>query len=347
MSNNGWWTTARLQLAYFSGLARASEARGGGCGVMLRFERVRPARRDRFQPLRAREVTPQFLDALLRALKRWNCPVISIGEACDRIGRGESPGRFVCLSFDGGSRDVITFAYPILARHGVPFTVYLPTAFPDGVGEAWWLALEQVIARTDRLALLIDHNERRFDTVSLGDKARVFHFLASWLRTMAPVPLTAAIQDLCKRYSVDLAAVTREAVMDWDDIGRLAVDSNVTIGSATVNYPVLANVSDAAAQKEIAMGRAVLQAALGRVAPHFAFPFGDRGSFGPRHVAMLKEARFATAATAIPGVIGRGAVDPLALPRIAWDGRRRSLRGLRVVLSGLMPGAARGIGRNG
>ncbi|PZA11939.1 polysaccharide deacetylase [Rhodopseudomonas palustris] len=345
MPNNGWWTKARLQAAYFSGLARVSEARGGGGGVMLRFERVRPMRRDRFQPLRAHEITPQFLDALLRALKRWNCPVISIDEACDRIAGG-APGRFVCLSFDGGSRDVVTFAYPILARHGVPFTVYLPTSFPDGVGEGWWLALEQVIARTDRVALLIDHNERRFDTARLDDKVRVFHFLASWLRTMAPVPLTAAIQDLCKRYSVDLAAVTRAAVMDWDDIGRLAGDPNVTIGSATVNYPGLANVADTAAQKEIAMGRAVLQAALGREARHFAFPFGDRCSFGPRHVAMLKEARFASAVTAIPGVIGRGEGDCLVLPRIAWDGRCRSLRGLRVIASGLMPGAARGIGRN-
>ncbi|QDL97457.1 polysaccharide deacetylase family protein [Rhodopseudomonas palustris] len=347
MSNNGWWTASRLQFTYFSGLALASEWNGRGAGVILRFDRVRPARRDRFQPLRAREVTPQFLDGLLRALTRWNCPVISIDEASARSARGGSPGRFVCLTFDGGSRDIATYAYPILARHGVPFTVYLPTAFPDGVGEAWWLALEQVIARSDRLALLIDHSERRFDTARHCDKVQVFHFLASWLRTMAPAALTAAIQDLCKRYSVNLAAVTREAVMDWDDIGRLAADPGVTIGSATVNYPVLANLSDVVARKEIAMGRAVLQAALGRDAPHLAYPFGDRGSFGPQHVASAKEQRFASAVTTLPGVIGRGALDPLALPRIAWDGRKHSLRGLRVILSGLMPGAARGIGRSG
>ncbi|WP_346294678.1 polysaccharide deacetylase family protein [Rhodopseudomonas sp. P1] len=346
MSTNGWWTAARLQLAYASGAARLSEWKGGGCGVILRFDRVRPARRDRFQPLRAREITPQFLDRLLRALKRWNCPVVSPAEVCVRIAQGGSPGRFVCLTFDGGSRDITTFAYPILARHAVPFAVYLPTAFPDGIGEAWWLALEQVIARTERIALLIDHNERRFDTATVADKAQVFHFLASWLRTMPPAALTAAIHDLCKRYAVDLAAVTREAVMDWDEIGRLAIDPKVTIGSATVNYPVLANLPDAAAQKEIAMGRAVLQAALGRDASHFAYPFGERNSFGPQHVAMAKEAGVAGAMTSIPGVIGAGPIDPLALPRIAWDGRERSLRDLRVILSGLMPDAARGIGRS-
>jgi hypothetical protein len=46
----------------------------------------------------------------------------------------------------------MTFADPVLARHRVPFALYLPTSSPDGLGEAWWLALEQVIATTDRIA---------------------------------------------------------------------------------------------------------------------------------------------------------------------------------------------------
>lgn len=345
MSNNGWWTAARLRLACLSGLTRASEASGDGCGVVLRFDRVRPARRERFQPLRGREVTPQFLDGLLRGLAHWNCPVISIDEVCARIAAGGAPGRFVCLTFDGGSRDIATFAYPILARHGVPFTVYLPTAFPDGVGEAWWLALELVMARADRVALLIDDNERRFDTATIAAKIQVFRFLAGWLRTMPPAALTAAIGDLCRRYAVDLAAVTRNAVMDWDELGRLAADPKVTIGSATENYPVLANLPEMVARKEVEKGRSVLQAALGRDVRHFAFPFGDRRSFGAAHTAMVKQAGFAGAMTSIPGVIGSGPVDPLALPRIAWDGRQSSLAGLRVILSGLMPRTANEIGR--
>ena len=40
---------------------------------------------------------------------------------------------------------MITTAYPILQKHGIPFAVYLPTAFPDGLGQAWWLALEEMI----------------------------------------------------------------------------------------------------------------------------------------------------------------------------------------------------------
>ncbi|MCG6204386.1 polysaccharide deacetylase family protein [Rhodopseudomonas sp. HC1] len=344
MSANGWFASTGFEFAYFSGLARLAQARGGGRGVILRFERVRPTRKDKFQPLRSREVTPQFLDRLLRKLRRWNCDVISLDDVLQRMALPSGPGPFVCLTFDGGSRDLMTYGHPVLARHKAPFAVFTPTAFPDGLGEAWWMALEQVIAGHDRIALVIDHAERHFDTAATDDKYRVFRFLGTWLRALPPADLSAAIHDLCKRYSVDVGRLTREAVMSWEDLSRLAADPRVTIGSATVNYPRLANIGDAAAQREIAMGRAVLHAALGQEANHFAYPYGERGSFTRRDEQLVAQAGYASAMTSIPGVIGPGA-SALLLPRIAWDGRRRSLRGLRVVLSGLMPGAAAQLGR--
>ena len=80
------------------------------------------------------------------------------------------------------------------------------------------------------------------------------------MRSLPPADLSSAINDLCKRYSVDLAALSREASMDWDDLAKLAADPLVTIGSATVNYPVLSNLKDADAQREMTMGKAVAQA---------------------------------------------------------------------------------------
>jgi peptidoglycan/xylan/chitin deacetylase (PgdA/CDA1 family) len=85
----------------------------------------------------------------------------------------------------------------------------------------------------------------------------------------------------------------------------------------------------------------VARAALGRDVAHFAYPFGDRASFGRQHVGIVEQAGFASATTALPGLIRRGDPPNLhALPRIAWD-RRHSLRALRVMLSGMMTGAGR------
>jgi peptidoglycan/xylan/chitin deacetylase (PgdA/CDA1 family) len=333
-SDNRLWTSLRLELAYFSGSAWLRR-RIGGAGVVLRFERVRPPRAARFQPLQSHEITPRFLDRTIRALKRWKFDIVSMDEVCRRAVTLASPRRFVCLTFDGGYKDVMTSAYPVLARHGVPFTVYVPTAFPDGVGEAWWLVLEEIIARENRLSLEIDLKERHFDIASTAEKYQLYEFLDRWMRSLAPPALSSALKDVCTRYSVDLAAIAREASMDWNDLATLAADPLVTIGSATVNYPILSNLKDADAIREMAMGRAVAQSALQGDVRHFAYPFGDRAAFRRQHVAMADEAGFASAVSAISGVVEtEGRTNLHALPRIAWDGRQRSLRAMRVILSG-------------
>ena len=335
-SDSKFLTSLRLEFAYFSGQPWLKGRGAGGAGVVLRFERVRPRRSARFQPLKSREITPRFLDRTIRALKRWKYDIVSMDEVCRRAVTLASPRRFACLTFDGGYKDLVISAYPVLSRHGVPFTVYVPTAFPDGLGEAWWLGLEQIIARENRLSLVIDRKEQRFDIATTAEKYQLYEFLEGWMRSLAPSDVSLAIKDLCRRYSVDLAALSREASVDWADLAKLAADPLVTIGSATVNYPVLSNLKDANALREMTMGRAVAEAAFHRDVRHFAYPFGDRTAFRRQHVAMAGEAGFASAASAISGVVeAEGRTDLHALPRIAWDGRQRSLRAMRVLLSGI------------
>ncbi len=334
-SENLFLTNLRLELAWLSG-RHWWRGRGiGGAGVVLRFERVRPRRAGRFQPLRSHEITPKFLDRTIRALKRWKFDIVSMDEVCHRAVTAPTPRRFVSLTFDGGAKDVIASAYPVLSRHGVPFTVYLPTAFPDRLGEAWWLALEAIIVPEGRISLMMDRHERHFDIEGDDEKYQLYEFLQGWMRTLPPSDLSATINDLCQRYSVNLAALSRESTMDWDDLARLGADPLVTIGSATVNYPVLSNLKDADAEREMTMGRAVAQAAFHREVRHFAFPFGDRAGFARKHVQMAEEAGFVSAASALPGVVhAEGRTNLHALPRLSWDGRQHSLRVMRVLLSG-------------
>src|SRR6266542_2264815 len=101
-SDNRLLKRARMELAYFSGYARLKQRQTGGAGVVLRFERVRPRQVRRFQPLKAREITPQFLDRTIRALKRWKYDIVSMDEVCRRAVTLPTVNRFVCLTFDGG-----------------------------------------------------------------------------------------------------------------------------------------------------------------------------------------------------------------------------------------------------
>ena len=138
------------------------------------------------------------------------------------------------------------------------------------------------------------------------------------MRSLAPSDLRSATKDLCARYSVDLAGLSRAASMDWSDVATLAADPKVTIGSATVNYPVLSNLKEAAALREMTMGKAVAEAALQRAIRHFAYPFGDRAAFRRPHVLMSEEAGFVSAVSTIAGIVeAEGRTNLHALPRIS------------------------------
>ena len=105
---------------------------------------------------------------------------------------------------------------------------------------------------------------------------------------------------------------------------------------------MLSSLKDADAQREIAMGKAVAEAALHRPIRHFAYPFGDRDAFSRQHVTIAQDIGLASAATVLPAVVeSKGYSNLHALPRLAWDGRQRSLRMMRVLLSGMYFAQAR------
>ena len=324
--------TVRLKtdFVWASGLAKLAELRKHGRSALIGFDRVRPAQSGAFQPRRHLDVTPAQLNRLIAALKRWRVDIVSIDEACARLAE-QTSHRFVSLSLNGSYRDVVTSARPVLAAHDVPYTVYVPSAFPDGIAEPWWLALEAVIAPHARVSLIIDRKERHFAVADADRKTQLYGYLHDLMRTLPTADLNHTIKDLCTRYSVDMHAVARAVAMTWDDVATLASDQRVTIGSATVNYPVLANLDSEAARRDIAMGRAVLETALQRPVRHFAFPFGDRASFKARDVDLTRAASFMSVVTAIPAMLEGESAE--LLPRLVWNDAM-TRRGLRVRLAG-------------
>src|SRR5207302_9618330 len=139
------------------------------------------------------------------------------------------------LTIADGYRDTLQWAYPILKRYEAPFAVYIPTSFPDRLGELWWLALEAVVARNDRISLLSEGEERGFECASVADKRQLFEELYGWLRSFkTEEQWRDVIRDLSRRYQVDIASFCDELCMTWPELNRLAEDPLVTIGAHTV-----------------------------------------------------------------------------------------------------------------
>jgi peptidoglycan/xylan/chitin deacetylase (PgdA/CDA1 family) len=81
--------------------------------------------------------------------------------------------RFACFTFDDGYRDNRDFALPAMREYDAPFTVYVANDFANGSGHLWWVALERVIASTERIDSMIGDTAVRLDTRTVEQKQGV------------------------------------------------------------------------------------------------------------------------------------------------------------------------------
>ncbi len=327
---------AGLETLFFSGTHLMMRPFVGGIGVILTMHHVRPPRFGGFQPNRLLEISPQFFERLVVGLRKSRVDLISLDEMHRRLTERDFGRRFVCLTFDDGYRDFLEHAQPVLRKYDVPFAMYVPTSFPDRIGELWWLALEEVIAKSGRIGMLIGGREQRFDIRTSSDKRELFDQLYWYLRSRpTEEELRALVRDLCARYGVDMKALCENLCMTWPEVTDLSQDPLATIGAHTVNHVILSKASDRIVRAEMEMGRSVLEAAIGVRPQHLAYPVGDLSSAGPREFGMARELGFKTAVTTQPGVLFAGHRDHLmALPRISVNGEFQRMRYLKVLMSG-------------
>ena len=130
-----------LKALYYSGAHRLIAPFTEGMGLIFMLHQVSPIRPGEFAPNRGLMVTPDFLNAVLCEVKAAGLDILSLDEAHARIADNTSSNRFACFTLDDGYRDNLEHAYPVFKRHEAPFTIYVPSDFPEGKGELWWLAL--------------------------------------------------------------------------------------------------------------------------------------------------------------------------------------------------------------
>ncbi len=328
--------SAAFKAIALSGADRWGRGLAQGRGAILMLHHVRPARAGGFQPNRLLEITPGFLDRALTLIRAEGYDIVPLDEALARLAN-PAPGRFfVALTFDDGYRDNLNHAWPVLAKHQAPWTLYVTPGFAEGTARLWWLELEEAIRALPQVT--VDLPGGRFSALAGSDaeKQKAFDQLYWLLRQGPEEILLSAISDLARQANVDPAALVERECLPLETLRALAGAPGVTIGAHTLSHPMLAKHPEEVARREIVESKTWLEEKLGLVVRHFAYPVGDPTSAGPREFALAKEAGFASAVTTRPGhLFAEHAGHPHALPRVSLNGLHQSEEALRALLSGL------------
>lgn len=236
----------------------------------------------------------------------------------DQSGAGKKP--LCAITFDDGWRDVYENAYPLLTRHEVPATVFLPTGY-IGTNRRFW---------TDRLASVVNKGvsaalmeplpslpETDFHMPKLPESASApqFYMAVDEMKLLKEDDIEKILGDLEGRCGIN-PALEERVFMNWDEVREMRASGLVQFGSHTETHRILTTLSEDEIAAELKGSKEHLVDA-GVVNPDsvlFAYP---NGNYSGRIAKQVRDAKYKLAVTTEKGWNRAGDdSDPFRLKRI-------------------------------
>lgn len=271
-------------------------------------------------------VPPRHFARQMAVIRRRRSPM-PLDELFALARRGRAPADAVAVTFDDGYADVLVNAKPVLVRHGVPATLFLPTGSIGQAEEFWWDELAKLILARPRSASgVLDLGDRRVRfslpgpahapwrrTKALEARGRTHLGLWKALRAAPPILVRHAMAQLRSQLgSAPRAPLDR--VMDAAEIGLWLEGGLTAIAGHSVTHRPLTMVPPEERMAEIAESMAVCARLSGRFVPGFCYPHGDRDD---AVAEAVRRAGAEWACSTREAALGRpNLLDPFDLPRL-------------------------------
>jgi peptidoglycan/xylan/chitin deacetylase (PgdA/CDA1 family) len=278
-------------------------------GEIWCLHRVLP-QRSLFPGNRELEITPEYFEELIVKSKNLGFEFCSI----DEIYKSKLPcfrfafkKKFVNISFDDGFHDIFHYAYPILKKHNIPFTIYLTTNFPDKKALIWWVLLERIIMDYDEITL---GNGEKFICNGLKEKIALYEIIANRIFT-SEINSLELFKNLFINYLNDYAVWFDSLTLNWDQIAEMCEEGLCTIGSHSVTHPNMIKISDADLKFELEESIKIVKNKIRKDVFHFSYP---HSFWSPEVEEAVKQTGFKTAVMGYGGSI-RWRDNKYKLPR--------------------------------
>ncbi|MDH4440402.1 MAG: polysaccharide deacetylase family protein [Rhizobium sp.] len=327
--------TGGLEMSFLlSRLRLVRSARGRG--VIFTLHHVRPAEAGPFQPNRHLDVTPEFLDAAIVALKRDGYRCIRLEDVPAALEEPASSPPFAVFTLDDGFRDNAQHALPVFERHGVPFTIFVCKGLSERSHTMWWDTAAALIAKQNRLTLCLPATRIDADCSTVRAKAAAFDAVVAAVFAGDEAKSVAQLDQAAQAAGINPHALVAETVMDAEELRALARHPLVSYGAHTVSHRGLDALSDTEILAELNDSADYVAGITGTRPVTFAYPYGDARSATPRTAGYADWAGFRLSVTTRPGTLAPASLDaPQLLPRISLNGLYQKTRYVQALASGI------------
>jgi peptidoglycan/xylan/chitin deacetylase (PgdA/CDA1 family) len=199
-------------------------------------------------------VSRDIFERQMQALKR-RYHVLPLSDVVDSLTRGEALEKAVALTFDDGYKNNASYAAPVLNRLGLPFTVFVATAFVDNgrwmpLNELYWMRSEGKLSWDEMTSLREQLRNRP---------------AAEALKILGP--------ERKHPETVSVAAAESFAMLSWDEVREMA-SNGADFGSHTHSHCNMAIEGEAQQRQELQISKELLEKHVGSPVRLFAYPYG-------------------------------------------------------------------------
>ena len=306
------------------------------------FHRVLPEAERQCYPYPGLVVTPDELDTFLTYFtKHFDCGALATQH--ERYLRGEKTTRpLLALTFDDGQHDNFRNARPVLARHQIKASFFVPVMaverqellWHDRLGFAILSLLKQANSGQEQLMRILASSG-----ITVSNTGSL---LSNVVEVSKKLPLQARLNLVEELVTASGTAHTPvfARLMTFDEIAELAADGH-EIGSHSMTHCLMPECDDNALNYELAESRRVLQSHIGQPIDTFCYP---NGNCDMRTAHAVAKAGYRRAITTTWGNNNKLA-DPFQLRRYDMVAKRvQDMHGkfmpalLAFRMSGLYPG---------
>lgn len=208
---------------------------------------------------------------------------LSMSEYIEMVhGRTKAIKNGILITFDDGFDDNYLFAFPILRELNIPATFFVTTDFINSRTVLWYEELAYFFNKTDSTYVDFSELQLSFELNTAESREKAYEVTVEALKLRDDRIRTKALESLYETYGnpIENAPESDKSLslpMTWEQ-ARTMFDSNMDIGSHSVNHPILSKLDSESIEFEMVASKQILEQQLNCDILSVAYPVGQSSS---------------------------------------------------------------------
>lgn len=258
-------------------------------------------------------LAPAVFEAQMRYVSR-RYRIVSLAQLFRELQSGEAVPPTLAITFDDGYRDLYTFAFPVLARYGVPAAIYLIGECMETGESPWYDRIFAALQAVSSDSVVVEtHRIHEYRLSSGASRAAAAWDIVCYLRTVREADRKSWCAEFERRVPPSRETL-RHRMLDWNQVREMQ-RGGISFGAHTMSHPSVGQLEASAYCYELDACKELLERELEVPVEDFAYPFGKVIDSNNAVEAYLGRAGYRSAVTTLEG-FNTPSANPLRLRRL-------------------------------